>query len=345
MKRFVILLLIVLALVLTGASVFAEESLLINFSSLAADYTTGDSQTPNESKATLIDFSDKAGTGFTEEDKALMKTSLAMNNWEIELASSSKTVINQSFSMTKEVPVRDDARKFGGEKVMGIRIHFPLESYNSWALVKPPFEIPAYMQKTIVNEDGTIALDPEDTQGNKFVGYGVLKNVGEIKSVSMWVLGMNFPMGIELILKNQNNEEKALFMGYLNFDGWKEMTWINSNYIQDVRNREMERYPLYPKATPSYKLVGIRIMKDKEQEGGDFITYIKEIKMVYDKAVLTLDMDVNNEQVWGILGEREQARRTYEFNKLGEIQVLRSLERKKMHQGQTAPTTGAATTQ
>lgn len=332
MKHIAILLTI--ALLLCSFTVFAEESILIDFSKLAADYATPDSDVPNENEATLIDFSDEAGTGFTEEEKTMMKTSLALENWEVELASSSQTVFNMTHSMTREVPVRENANKYAGKRVLGVRIHFPTGPFNSWGMVHPPFEIPAFMQKTIVEEDGDIVPDPEDSARSKFDGYGVVKNVGVIKTVSMNVLGLNYPMATELILKDQNHNERTIFMGYLYFDGWRTLTWQNPNYINEVKNREIQRFPLYPKATPYYKLMGIRFIRDKEQVGGDFITYIHDISMTYDKAVLDLEMDVDNEDVWGILEEREEARRTAEFERLGEIQVLRTLERRKMHSEQ-----------
>jgi hypothetical protein len=198
-------------------------------------------------------------------------------------------------------------------------------------MVRPPFEIPVYMRKTTIADDGTVEEDKSDVNRTKFDTFGVVKNVGVIKSVSMNVLGLNFPMACEVIIKDHLNRERALFMGYLFFDGWRTLTWENPNYISEVRNREIQRFPLYPRATPSVKLMGIRFLRDKEQEGGDFITYVKDIRIVYDKAVLDLDTDVNNEEVWGILGEREESRRTSEFEKLGELQVLRALEKKKMH--------------
>ncbi len=329
MKRIAILLTI--GLILVGFTVFAEESVLIDFSQLEADIAVGDAEDPNENEATIIDFADKAGTGFTEEEKAMMKTSLAINNWEVELASSSSTVFNLAHSMAKEVPVREDATRYAGERVLGVRVHFPTEPYNSWAMVRPPFEIPFYMRKTTVQDDGTVVPDQEDVQRTKFDGFGVVKNVGVIKSLSMNVLGLNYPHGVEIVLKDQDNREHSIFMGYLYFDGWRTLTWQNPNYITEVKDREIRRYPLYPKATPAMKLMGIRILRDKEQVGGDFITYVKDITMTYDKAVLTLDMDINNEEVWGILEQREESRRTAEFERLGEIQVLRTLERKKMH--------------
>ena len=120
-------------------------------------------------------------------------------------------------------------------------------------------------------------------------------------------------------------------MDYLNFEGWRTITWKNPNYITEVRNRDVYQTPLYPKATPMVKLAGVRILKDASQEGGDIITYIKDISVVYDKAVLTIERDVDEEAIWGILKEREESRRTAEFERLGQQQVLRYLEQKKMH--------------
>ena len=327
MKRFFIILTTVFFFI--GANSFAEEAVLIDFSKLAADYPE---QNPVENAQTLVDFSDRAGTSFTEAEKAEMKTSIALNNWDVILASSARRVINQSLSMSREVPVNDEAKQYAGEKVLGVRIHFPDEPFNSWAMIAPPFEIPAYMRNTVIGNDGALSEDETDRYGSKFTdGFGVVKNVGVLKSVSMNVYGSNFPNGLEVILKDQNNEEKVIFMDYMNFDGWRTLTWRNPNYITEVRNREVFIRPLYPRAAPMYKLAGIRILKDASQEGGDIITYIKDISIIFDKAVLEVERDIDEEAIWGILKEREESRRTAEFSKLGQRQVLRYLESKKMH--------------
>ena len=312
MKRFGILLCIVL--VMAAFPVFAEESVLIDFAQLAADRDDG------ENELTFIDFSDKAGAGFTEEEKEYMKTSLSLANWEIELASSAKTVTNRRFSYVLPAPVKDGATRYGGETVLGTRIHFPEEPYNSWAIVKPPFDIPAYEKK-----------DEQDAQGVKFDGFGVVKNVGVLKSVTINILGKNFPNGFGIIFEDENNEEKNVFMSYLDFDGWKTITWNNPNYISDVRDRELKKNPLYPKATPHLKLAGLVFYKDAAQEGGDFITYVKDITLTYDKAFLNLQTDIDDEGLWGILGDREEARRNAEYERLGNKQVLRYIEKQLMH--------------
>jgi len=331
MKRIGILLILISAFVITS---YAEESTLIDFTMLTADTDVGDRQ---ENAATLIDFSDKAGTGFTEEEKKAMKTSLKLENWVVVLASSSRTVVNQALSKTISAPVSENASKHAGENVIGIRIHFPEEPFNSWAMIEPPFEIPAYEQKTTVADDGTMTKDENDVLRTKFDNIGVVKNVGTIKTITMEIYGSNYPNGCGILVKDQENKVQNIFMGYLMFDGWKSLTWKNPNYIEEVRNRELKQFPLYPKSTPMIKLVGLIFYKDAAQTGGDFITYVRDIKMTYDKAILNLERDINEEALWGILTKREEARRTAEFAKLGNLQVLRYLESKKMHQEADKP--------
>ena len=47
--------------------------------------------------------------------------------------------------------------------------------------------------------------------------------MGVIKTVAVTVKGLNFPHGLSLVLKDADGNEKVIFMGYLNFDGWKEL--------------------------------------------------------------------------------------------------------------------------
>jgi hypothetical protein len=320
MKRLGILLCIIL--VLSAAGIFAEESVLIDFSQLVG---TGENKM---NEATMIDFGDKAGTSFTQEEKDRMQTSLAIEEWSIELAPSSKTIENTKLSYTKEAVVKESATKFGGETLMGIRVHFPVEPFNSWAIVKPPFAIPAYAK-----------IDENDLHGDKFVGYGIVKNVGVVKTISIQLQCKNFPNHVGIIIKDQNNVEQTLHFGHLEYDGWKTLTWKNPNYIADVRARELKKYPLYPHQVPMRQFVGLIFYKDAVNPGGDFITYVKDVTMTYDLATMTLEEDVDDEGLWGIMNERETSKREAEFERLGNLQVLRYLEGLKMHQDEAPAAT------
>lgn len=341
MRRFFILITMVLFFI--GSISFADESVLIDFSLLAADYP-GDN--PYENVRTLVDYSDNAGTSYSDDDKSMMVTSLAMKNWEVVLSSSSRRLYNMATSMTKEVLVESTAKKYAGEKVIGVRVNLPDEAFNSNATIKPPFEIPAYMKKTTMGADGILVVDETDRNGDKFIdGYGVVKNVGILESLSLSMYGSNFPQGIEVILKDQNNEERAISLQTMEFDGWKTLTWKNPNYIYEVRNRDVRTIPLYPRATPMVKFMGIRIAKGATQFGGDIIAYFKNITITYDKAVLVVERDIDEEAVWGILQEREDSKRSAEFERLGQDQVLRYIEQKKMHTGSDSTQATPAATQ
>ncbi len=175
-----------------------------------------------------------------------------------------------------------------------------------------------------------VVADADKGKGEKFNGYGVVKNVGVLKSLSITVYGANFPNGLGVVVADQDGNEQTMFMDYLAFDGWRTLTWDNPNYIVDVRNRELRKFPLYPKGMPYLKIVGIIVYRDAAQEGGDFVTYVQDIKITYDKAIIDTERDINDEAIWGILQQRNEARRLAELKRLGNIQVLRFLEQQKM---------------
>lgn len=341
MRRSVLFVMIVL--MISSGVVLAEEATLIDFNDLNADFPADN---PSHNERTLVDYSIAAGSSYTEEEKAEMKVSLSINYWEIDLASSSRNVLTAENSRVAEAQVREGATDFENEYVLGARVHFPTGPFNSWALIRPPFEIPAYADRDYVQDDGSLAVSQEDEgRGTKFDGIGVVKNVGVLRSVSMDVYGLNFPEGISIILQDENNEQHEIFMGYLQFDGWRTLEWRNPNYITEVRNRELQTFPLYPKMAPMRKLIGIRIYRDGAMDGGDFITYIKDVSITFDKAVLQLERDIDDEAVWGILQERERSRREAELRRLGNIQVLRYLEGRKMHDPNEVPAEGEETTE
>jgi hypothetical protein len=333
MKR----MLIIVVIVLLAGPLFGEEGVLIDFSMLKADIRVrvsenDQSDTPNQNRHTMMDYSQVAGGSFTTQQKEVMKTSLAITNWEVILASSSRTIENITRSYAREAP----SRQWG--TVLGLRVHFPIEPFNSWAIIKPPFEIPAFEPQANVQDDGTI--EPADGDGitgtSRFEAqeagqpaYGVIKNVGTIKAVAVNVYGLNFPHALSSIIIDSQGNQRTVFMGYLQFDGWGELTWNNPQYIQEVRNRDLRLYPLYPASTPFVKFGGFLVQRDAARAGGDFITYFKDVKVIYDKAVLDTDRDIDDEALWRIILDRETARKVWEMERFGHNQVLRYLEQQK----------------
>jgi hypothetical protein len=304
MKRsFVVLLSLLFAL--SASAIFAQEQevtggpqVLLDFQNLAD---------------TEIDFSNYPGA--MAEGIEELKVDLNLDNWAVKLAPSSASAENRILSFAKPV----SSRQMDGD-VLGVRVHFPTAPFNSWAKIMPPFEIPFY-------EDS-----PGDAigEGSKFVNKGVLRNVGTIKSVSMRITGRNFPHGISISLKDEQDTVREMFMGYLDFDGWRTLTWDNPNYITDVKQRDLRRKPLYPETMPSIKFESFTIYRHGSRIGGDFVTYLKDVTMIYDLAVLERERDINDEEAWGILGTRRDSKRAAEIRRLGILQLLRKQEEIKM---------------
>lgn len=306
-------------------TVFADETVLIDFSNLAPDILLDQTGVLPQNRQTTMDFSNTAGTNYTDDQKALMKTSLAIPNWRVELAPSSKTIVNNVNSYTRV----STSRQF--TNVMGARVHFPVASYNSWALIRPPFEIPAY-EFSEVDDNGAIAKteDAPFSGPSRFEnGFGVIKNVGAIKSVAARVYGIESPHSVSAILIDGNGRSQTVFLGYLNYDGWATLTWDNPQYINEVRSRSQRIYQLYPSYAPYVRFGGFLIQRDGGNEGGDFVVYFKDVSIVYDKAQLETEKDIDDESEWNIIKEREAERQRLEFTNFGKDQVWRYLETEK----------------
>ncbi|MDR0563097.1 MAG: flagellar filament outer layer protein FlaA [Spirochaetaceae bacterium] len=354
MKRIFIL---VVVTMLAVGSMFADEQTLIDFSKLGLTDAKGTAnpdaiavadregdeapETPNHNKRTLMDFSNGATGTYTARQKLAMKSSLAIENWDVVFASSAQNVTNKHLSYTRTTA----SNAF--EQVMGVRVHFPTESFNSWAKVVPPFSIPAF-EGTTVSDDGTIEASEDsnagvttlsrfetsqkraDTENASGVytepAYGIIKNVGAIKSIAVNVYGLNFPHSLSVILIDDQDVEHTYFMGYLNFEGWGELRWDNPQYVQNVRNRDINVKPIYPDNTPYVKFGGFLIQRQANHKGGDFVTYFKDVKLIYDQAVLETERDIDDEATWSIVRDRDSSRNTNELQRLGKVQMERKFD-------------------
>ncbi len=332
------------AVMLLGASAFAKESTLIDFTMLDSDMTikaqNSDVEIP-QNKRTIMDYGVAAGATFDQEQKDLMKTSLYLGEWEVSLNSSAQNVAALAESVTVAAPVRDSAKvPFAGKKVLGVHVIFPSGAYNANAKITPPFDIPAYEPLSTADDNGNrqpqtdeekasnrtlFEADSDDTPA-----YGLVKNVGTLKSIQVTTMGMNYPHSLYVLLKDTDGIERRYFMGYLGFDGWKSLTWNNPNYLTDVRVREIRVYPIYPRGLPFVKFCGFQVCRDAGHIGDDFIGYFKDVKIIYDKAELTSERDIADEDLWGIVTRRERARQNIEMSRFGNKQVNRYLEKSKM---------------
>ncbi len=248
-----------------------------------------------------------------------------LDQWLVILTSSANTVENNIKSFTKKVP----SKKFGD--VLGIRVHFPKWHYLSWAIVRPPFDFYAYYDDgSDVNKEA--ASDDDNSQ------TGVLVNVGQIKSISAWIYGLNYPHQVALRIKNRDDLLQEYFMGATFYDGWRKLVWINPNYADDVRDRVLQRMPLYPLSFPYIRFDSYVIYKPEVNPGGDFVIYFKDVKINFDRAIVREELDIDDEMAWKILSQARLDKKGVELKNIGEQLYLRDQEAKRQEAQGKAPT-------
>ena len=86
------------------------------------------------------------------------------------------------------------------------------------------------------------------------------------------------------------------------------------------------------------------VTRDAAHDGGGFVGYFKDVKLIYDKAVLNTVRDFADENIWGIQTKLNDERKQREVARFGNTQVLRFLEQEKMAtEAGFTPSEGSAT--
>ncbi len=319
---------------------------------------TGDSQadvSPNNVEETLIDFTtfedrvEKSGVYGQDEARGkyikdldnknpkevdpttlapayeIQASDLKYDRWLVQLNSSANTIKNRRWSYAKKVTLKSgktfEGKAGSSNAVLGVRIHFPSHKFNAYAKICPPYEIRAY------DPNGKVVSRKQE---GKYIG--VIDNVGDIKRMTLDVSGRNFRHGVAVRLKDPYDEVTEYFMGYLYYANWRKLTWENPNYITSVDHRELFRIPLYPREVPYKKFDSLIVYRPGQSTGGDFVVYFRKVDMWFDFAIppeTLADLDIDDEDQWGILAERARKKKRIETLKAREkIELMRQEARR-----------------
>lgn len=255
----------------------------------------------------LPDYHDLPGQLYTKADLEAMAINLKLHNWEVHLTESSARLKTEELSLTRAVTSKERGT------VLGVRVHFPGSALSGAASIVPPFSIPVdYGRK--VNDSLTDSRNAEE-------GLGILHNTGSIKSLSIDVYGRNFEHGLTVVLEHSDGRVQEVFMGSLNFRGWRTLKWENPNYIRDVRDRNMAQRPLYPNEIPFVRLAGLKIHRNSTTPGGDFVGYFDTIYMVHDLDLTFKggnEQDIVDEDFWYVVRAAEIDRKYSELRQLAD---------------------------
>jgi len=170
---------------------------------------------------------------------------LSIENWRVVHPFASQTTDALTRSSVREV----QSRMFG--TIMGVRIYFPPELMR--------FTTQATIQPRAENSFNSLQVD------------GGLR----LRSVSVNVNSLYLPPGLTLSITLKINDRDTLVipMGDLRFEGWREMTWVNPFYAQEVENN-----------TGFYDAVSFQnfIVHNASDHSGDTIFYIRDVIVSYD---------------------------------------------------------------
>lgn len=121
-----------------------------------------------------------------------------------------------------------------------------------------------------------------------------VSNVGVVKSFSVRTGFPDYFSGIKnkgtvemgLYIHDGGGRERVVFFGPLDWsDGWRELSWHNTNYIKEVRSTELLRIPTLSSKKPSIQLKGI-VFEPRTKPAGPVTLFLRDISVVYDMALL-----------------------------------------------------------
>jgi hypothetical protein len=104
---------------------------------------------------------------------------------------------------------------------------------------------------------------------------------GITKTVSVWVVGRNFNHNLTLLIEDFFGRPYELYMGRLNFQGWKKLTVAIPPQEDDGRNGVVQRNYHY-NSQMGIRIRGFRVDVDPMEALGSYYIYFDDLRAVTD---------------------------------------------------------------
>ncbi|MDR1617691.1 MAG: flagellar filament outer layer protein FlaA, partial [Treponema sp.] len=104
---------------------------------------------------------------------------------------------------------------------------------------------------------------------------------GITKTISLWVVGRNYNHELKLLLQDFFGRDYELYIGRLNFQGWKKLTVAVPPQAEDGFNGIVQRNYHYNNAL-GIKITGFRIDCDPMEAYGSYYVYLDDLRAVTD---------------------------------------------------------------
>ncbi|MDR0553797.1 MAG: flagellar filament outer layer protein FlaA [Treponema sp.] len=104
---------------------------------------------------------------------------------------------------------------------------------------------------------------------------------GVTKTISVWAAGRNFDHELSILLQDFFGRSFELYMGKLNFQGWKKLTVAVPPQALDGKNGIVQRNYHYNNQM-GIKVIGFRIDFDPMETMGKYYVYLDDLRAVTD---------------------------------------------------------------
>lgn len=104
---------------------------------------------------------------------------------------------------------------------------------------------------------------------------------GITKTISVWVVGRNYNHTLKIMVQDFFGNEFELFMGKLNFQGWKKLTVAIPPQSADGKSGIIQRNYHY-NSFMGLKVVGFKVECDPMEAYGSYYIYFDDLRAVTD---------------------------------------------------------------
>jgi hypothetical protein len=104
---------------------------------------------------------------------------------------------------------------------------------------------------------------------------------GITKTISVWVAGRNYNHELKILIQDFFGRPFELYMGKLNFQGWKRLTVAIPPQAEDGRNGIVQRNYHYNNQL-GIKITGLKVECDPMEAFGSYYVYFDDLRAVTD---------------------------------------------------------------
>lgn len=225
----------------------------------------------NLENAKLDLTNDAKELGYTTNEQLEKVSNITLDkSWDVEFSSSANTFENKVQS--KASFIKGVSKTYGDMIV----VNAVLPKHNSTVTVKPIYPM---------------------SMNNSNEGLGYITNAADIKTIRAKFSGINRDDKVSIIITDNKGTHKfPMTKPTQRIDGAVECVWENVNYIDDPRKKEINIKPTYPQTNSEIRFDGFEI---HSQIGGVIAFAFGDIDIIYDKAFLNEEPDIDFEKLFG----------------------------------------------